>query len=86
LVQPSGLAAIAQQFCEDMMKVAPTRANIKFHLKDNCLRGCLVVGSGVGANQLVVFVNAMNEMGKIFESPVKLEKKVYKFEPMALAA
>ncbi len=45
-----------------------------------------MVGSGVGANQLVVFVNAMNEMGKIFESPVKLEKKVYKFEPMALAA
>jgi hypothetical protein len=48
--------------------------------------GKLVVGSGLGANQLVVFVNAMNEMGKIFESPVKLEKKVYKFEPMALAA
>ena len=39
-----------------------------------------MVGSGVGANQLVVFVNAMNEMGKIFESPVKLEKKAFKFE------
>lgn len=46
----------------------------------------MVVGSGLGANQLVVFVNAMNEMGKIFESPVKLEKKLYQFEPMALAA
>jgi hypothetical protein len=46
----------------------------------------VVVGSGLGANQLVVFVNAMNEMGKIFESPVKLEKKVFKFEPMLLAA
>jgi hypothetical protein len=45
-----------------------------------------VVGSGLGANQLVVFVNAMNEMGKIFESPAKLEKKAFKFEPMALAA
>jgi hypothetical protein len=46
----------------------------------------MVVGSGVGANQLVVFVNAMNEMGKIFESPVKLEKKAFKFEPMGIAA
>jgi len=46
----------------------------------------MVVGSGVGANQLVVFVNTMNEMGKIFESPVKLEKKAFKFEPMLLAA
>jgi hypothetical protein len=46
----------------------------------------VVVGSGLGANQLVVFVNAMNEMGKIFESPVKLEKKAFKFEPMLLAA
>jgi hypothetical protein len=46
----------------------------------------MVVDSGVGANQLVVFVNAMNEMGKIFESPVKLEKKAFKFEPMLLAA
>jgi hypothetical protein len=46
----------------------------------------MVVGSGVGANQLVVFVNAMNEMGKIFESPVKLEKKSFKFEPLVLAA
>jgi hypothetical protein len=46
----------------------------------------MVVASGVGANQLVVFVNAMNEMGKIFESPVKLEKQSFKFEPMLLAA
>ena len=46
----------------------------------------MVVGSGVGANQLVVFVNAMNEMGKIFEIPVKLEKKSFTFEPMALVA
>ena len=45
-----------------------------------------MVASGLGLNQLVVFVNAMNEMGKIFESPVKLEKKVFKFEPMLLAA
>jgi len=50
------------------------------------LKGKMVVGSGLGANQLVVFVNAMNEMGKIFESPVKLEKKAFKFEPMAIAA
>ena len=50
------------------------------------LAKAVVVGSGLGANQLVVFVNAMNEMGKIFESPVKLEKKVFKFEPMLLAA
>jgi hypothetical protein len=34
----------------------------------------------------VVFVNAMNEIGKIFEIPVKLEKKACKFEPMALAS
>jgi hypothetical protein len=46
----------------------------------------MVVGSGVGANQLVLFVNAMNEMGKIFESPVKLEKKSFTFEPMTLVA
>ena len=50
------------------------------------LKGRVVVGSGLGANQLVVFVNAMNEMGKIFESPVKLEKKAFRFEPMAIAA
>ena len=46
----------------------------------------LVVGSVDGADQLFVFVNAMNEIGKIFESPVKLEKKAFKFEPLVLAA
>lgn len=46
----------------------------------------MVVGSRVGANQLAACVNAMNEMGKIFGSSVKLEKKSFKFQPMALAA
>jgi hypothetical protein len=46
----------------------------------------MVADSGLGANQLVGFVNAMKKMGKIFESPVKFKKKSFKFEPMLIAA
>lgn len=46
----------------------------------------MVVGNGLGANQLVSFVDALNEMGKIFENPVKVEGKTFTFEPLAMAA
>ena len=41
---------------------------------------------GLGANRLVSFVDALNEMGKIFESPIKLDGKSFTFEPLAIAA
>lgn len=46
----------------------------------------MVVGKGLGTNRLVQFVDALNEMGKIFENPVKVEGKAFYWEPLAVAA
>jgi len=46
----------------------------------------VVLDKGLGANRLVSFVDALNEMGKIFESPIKLDGKSFIFEPLAMAA
>jgi hypothetical protein len=43
----------------------------------------LVVGSGVGANLLVDFVDALYDVGRIFESPMMVEDKQFKFPPMS---
>jgi len=46
----------------------------------------MVLDKGPGANRLVSFVDALNEMGKIFESPIKLDGKSFIFELLAMAA
>ncbi len=46
----------------------------------------MVVGKGLGANQIVGFIDALNDMGRVFENPPRLDGKSFKFEPLALAA
>lgn len=41
-----------------------------------------MVRSGVGANLLVDFVDALYDIGRIFESPMIVEDKQFKFQPM----
>lgn len=42
----------------------------------------VVVGSGVGANLLVKFVDALYDVGRIFEQPVVIRDRQFKFNPM----
>jgi hypothetical protein len=46
----------------------------------------MVVGSGLGANLLVKFVDALYDVGRIFEQPVVVRDKQFRFNPMPVIA